>query len=131
MSDVLNHHATVIIDSALVLQNQHHGELTEKQQKAIKTIIGNAEKFVHLYAEFQMLALGDVPSTLRHELGNQLTPIRGYSDLLTMGVIGTLNTAQLSHVEAIYDSTNALREEVDNIVAQARQMSNLKSNRTA
>ena len=120
MQGDLYDHATIIIDSAQTLLGERYGTLTSRQTEAIKTIIANAEKLLHMYAEFTAMPLEDVPSMMRHELGNQLTPIRGYSDLLIMGVMGTLNLEQQAHVEAIYDTTTVLREMINEIVAKAR-----------
>lgn len=128
---ILNDYATTIIDSAGILLSGRYGALAERQHGAIKTIIANAERFVHIYAEFESVPLEDVSSMTRHELGNHLTPIRGYSDLLIMGAIGDLTAEQQVHVQAIFDATTILREEVDKIVGQARELATLKAEQSA
>lgn len=128
---VLYEHATIIIDSASILLGERYGTLSERQYDIIKTIIANAERFVHIYAEFESMPPEDVPSMTRHELGNQLTPIRGYSDLLIMGVIGELTAEQQVHVQAIFDATTTLHQQVNSIVSNARELAALKEKQTA
>jgi signal transduction histidine kinase len=121
LTDDLYFHTTIIMDSANALLNEIDGELTEKQRQIVRTIIANAEKFVLLCMEFQAIPLEEVSSEMRHDLGNHLTPIRGYSDLLAMGLIGTLNDAQQKYVAAICASTTIVRQMVEEIIRVARE----------
>jgi len=121
MNDTLVEHTNTIIDHALVLLNGEKGELNEKQYGFIKTIIANAEKFIHLAAEFEAASLDMITSDMRHNLGNPLTPMIGYSELLIMGLMGGLNNDQFAHAQAIWESTSSLKDDVDEAVARARQ----------
>lgn len=110
-----------VIANANALLSQRDGVLTEKQLKAVHIIIANAEKFLLLCIEFHEVDLEAITSTMRHELGNPLTPIRGYSDLLGTGMMGDLNSNQQDSVQIIFKSTDALRARVEEIVEEARQ----------
>lgn len=110
-----------VITNANALLNERDGTLTEKQLKAVRIIIANAEQFLLLCIEFHAIDLPSITSTMRHELGNPLTPIRGYSDLLGAGMMGELNPVQQHSVQIIFESTDALKVRVEEIVAEARQ----------
>ena len=122
MDRMLHQHAHIIIDGAQALLNLTDGPLTEKQTRIVKTIIANAERFVHIYAEFQSVPFEVFAAnkSMRHEMGTPLTPINGYAELLMMGALGALNTAQQHHVQRICESTNQLRLAVEMIVNEAR-----------
>ncbi len=122
MEQELQHHIDVIIASALALMSERDGELTDKQEQFIRIILANAEKFIHLATRFTALPLAEVGSELRHELGNPLTPIYGYSELLMTRMIGSMTPAQRKHVIAISQSTDELRRIVDELVARARAL---------
>lgn len=107
-----------IIEHAMALLNS---EIAEKQRNAIRVIIANAEKFYMTYTEFSAVPLAEVTANMRHELGNPLTPIYGYSELLGMDVLGSMNDDQMNHVRGIHELTQQLRNMVDNLVAQARE----------
>lgn len=120
MNADLYKHTIIIMDAAQALLNETEGPLNDKQRDITKTIIANAEKFLHICIDFQEIQLVDFSPEMRHELGNPLTPIRGYSDLLSMGVLGSLNLIQQARVQAICDSTEAVREMIEQMVEEAR-----------
>lgn len=120
MEDTLHSYATAIIDGSQALLGEKDGLLNTRQRDDIKVILANAERFIHVYAECQALSPRDFVANMRHEIGNPLTPIRGYSELLLMGVVGTLNERQQSQVQGIVDSTNALRRGVEDMLNAAR-----------
>lgn len=120
MEDLLNKHAAAIVDWSQALLGEKDGPLNPKQRDSIKTILANAERFFHVYAECQAMSVSDFINNMRHEIGNPLTPIRGYSELLLMGVVGTLNEEQQHHIQGIVDSTNELRKGVEDMVKTAR-----------
>lgn len=124
MNDTLTYFTDQIIDAALALQHQG---LNEKQEGFVKIIISNAEKFIHLAAQFQAVPLGEITADMRHDLGNPLTPIGGYGELLTMGLMGILTPEQQLHAQTIVDSTKALKEHVDDLVQQARDYTRAQS----
>lgn len=121
MNNILHHHTTLIIDSAHNLLNDPTGKLNDKQITFVKKILANAEQFIHLYAQFESAPIELVTADMRHDLGNPLTPINGYSELLLMEVIGSLSARQQIYAQTIFDSTYALRDEVEAIVDKARQ----------
>lgn len=120
-----------VITNANALLNERDGTLTDKQLKAVRIIITNAEQFLLLCIEFHAIDLPAITSTMRHELGNPLTPIRGYSDLLGAGMMGDLNSRQRDSVQIIFESTDALRIRVEEIVEDARQYMNNMQLKTA
>ncbi len=87
MEDILHEHIANIIDCSQALLREEEGELNVKQRRGIRSIIANAEILVHLVTEFLAVPLNEVTADLRHELANPLTPIRGYSELLSMGMM--------------------------------------------
>lgn len=119
--DTLNATAEYIVDSTLALLNEHNGQLSAKQAEVVRVILANAEHLVHLYAAFQSVPLHSVTREMRHELGNPLTPILGYSDLLAIGALGLLNDIQLGYVRRICECTEKLRGMIDTRVAEARR----------
>ncbi|GAB4315525.1 MAG: hypothetical protein Kow00117_07520 [Phototrophicales bacterium] len=119
--NTLGYYIDIIIESAQALL---HSTLTEKQTQFVKTIIANAERFIHIATEFESLPLEKVSADLRHELGNPLTPIYGYAELLKVGMMGDVDSEQQAHVIRILDSTAALRVLVDHLVAKAREAAN-------
>lgn len=122
MNEILYHHTTVVMDCARALLSQEDGPLTDKQRDMTKSIIANAERFILLSMEYEAVPLAEFSPEMRHDLSNPLTPMRGYSDLLSMGVIGSLNERQQNYVERICQSTIELRKLVDSMLAQARQL---------
>jgi signal transduction histidine kinase len=108
----------LIIEHAMALLNS---DIAEKQRSAIKVIIANVEKFYMTYTEFSAVPLAEVTANMRHELGNPLTPIYGYSELLGMDVLGSMNDDQMKHVRGIYELTQQLRSMVDDLVTRARE----------
>ena len=129
MDHMLHTHATTIIESAQALLGQGDGELSDKQREIMKKIVANAEQFIHIYAEYQALPFETFASSsaMRHEFGTPLTPITGYSELLLMGALGTLNDKQMQHVRRICDTTNQLRLAIEMIVSEARRHSALQT----
>ncbi|MDX1990852.1 MAG: histidine kinase dimerization/phospho-acceptor domain-containing protein [bacterium] len=127
MNDELNIQAEAIVGCALALLNENNGSLSFKQREVVKTILANAEQLIHLYAAFQSVPPEKVSASLRHELGNPLTPILGYSDLLAMGAIGLLSDIQRGYVQLICDSTEQLRALIEQRVAEARRCAALAS----
>lgn len=124
MDDILNEHITNIIASSQALLSEADGELNDKQRRGIKTILGNAENFIHIATEFLAVPIDEITADLRHELGNPLTPIRGYSELLVMGMMGTINEQQEQHMKLIFQSTETLGGLVEKLVEQARNSAN-------
>lgn len=116
--DTLGHYINIIIESAQTLL---HSSLNEKQTQFVKTIIANAERFIHIATEFESLPMERISADLRHELGNPLTPIYGYAELLKIGMMGNVDEEQQAHIIRILDSTSALRVLVDHLVAKARE----------
>lgn len=121
MNDILHHHTTRIIESAQNLLTDQDGRLNDKQINFVKKILANAEQFIHLYAEFESAPIEHITADMRHDLGNPLTPINGYSELLLMEVIGSLTARQQTYAQTIFDSTYALRDEIEALVEQARE----------
>lgn len=123
MDHMLHTYASTIIECAQALLGQSDGELSDRQREIMKKIIANAERFIHIYAEYQALPFETFGSSIsmRHEFGTPLTPITGYSELLLMGALGALNDKQMQHVRDICDTTNQLRLAVDMIVGEARR----------
>jgi len=121
----------MVIENATALLNERDGELTDKQIKAVKTIIANAEQFLLLCIEFHAVPLEQISSHMRHELGNPLTPIRGYSDLLNSGLMGMLNALQQESVQIIFKATDALKNRVEEIVVEARLQAGIVITKTA
>ncbi|MFW5691444.1 MAG: histidine kinase dimerization/phospho-acceptor domain-containing protein [Chloroflexota bacterium] len=122
MNDTLHEHIEAIIASAQSLLSGDDGELTERQQGFVKIILANAEKFIHRAADFASVPLEEVSAEMRHELGNPLTPIFGYSELMQKRFFDELNPAQQAHVNIIWENTRDVRELVDSLVARARAM---------
>jgi signal transduction histidine kinase len=123
MQHELQENIDIIITCAEALISGQEGELTDKQEQFIRIILANAEKFIHLATRFYALPLAEVGSELRHELGNPLTPIYGYSELLMTRMIGSMSPAQRRRVIAISQSTDELRRIVDELVSKARALS--------
>lgn len=121
MSQKLEDYATTIIACAELLLRQQDGSLNDKQLRTIKTIIASAEQFIHIYAACQAMSISDFVANMRHEVGNPLTPIRGYSELLLMGALGGLNDTQLESVKEIADTTVQLQSGVEAMVRGARE----------
>ena len=121
MEDILREHIANIIDCSQALLREEEGELNVKQRRGIRSIISNAEVLVHLVTEFLAVPLNEVTADLRHELANPLTPIRGYSELLSMGMMGVLNEQQQFYAHGLYESADSLRLMVEEMVNDARR----------
>jgi signal transduction histidine kinase len=124
LDEMLYAYTATIIECAQALLGESDGPLSDKQYEIMKRIIANAERFIHIFAEYQALPLDTLVTTrtLRHEFGTPLTPITGYSELLIMGVLGALNEKQMEHVQRICETTNQLRLAVEMIVNEARRL---------
>jgi signal transduction histidine kinase len=122
MDAALQDHISTIVQNAEALLREEDGTLDARQGEFIRKILANAEKFIHVATAFSALPPDKVSSELRHELGNPLTPMFGYSELLITRMMDTLNTAQKIQVQEIANSTSILRYIVDDLVNQARQM---------
>jgi signal transduction histidine kinase len=59
-------------------------------------------------------------AVMSHELRTPLNGVLGYADLLSLGVGGKLNDAQLAHVERIRQSGRQLLELIDEVLSMAR-----------
>lgn len=121
MEHDLYYHIDTIITSAQALISGCDAELTDKQGDFVRIILANAERFIHLATDFMSVPRAEVTPELRHELGNPLTPIFGYSELLSTRLINSMTDQQQQHVLAIASSTRELRQIVDNLVIQARE----------
>lgn len=121
MQEELYAESEKIIAHAQALLNEVDGPLDDKQRDFIRIILANTEKFIHLAAAFLSVPLAQVSQDMRHDLGNPLTPIHGYSELLRMRMMATMTPAQQSHVQAIHDSTANIRHLVDQLVQAARE----------
>ncbi len=119
MSDTLYTYMGAIISRAQALLGERDGSLNKKQREVVKTIISSAERFLLLYNRRADLSPGEFFFTMRFETSTALTPIRGYADLLSMGVIGTLNEPQRDHVDSILRNARSLRDAVDALVSGA------------
>jgi signal transduction histidine kinase len=117
MQDELYHNTEAIIEAAQALLQ---GDLSARQAEFIRIILANAEKFIHLAAEFLSVPLEEVSADLRHELGNPLTPIFGYSELLLTRLLDGMDDAQVAQVYVISRCTSELRRIVDQLVIKAR-----------
>jgi signal transduction histidine kinase len=116
----LSDNIDIIVDNAQSLLNEVDGPLDDKQKNFVRIILANTEKFIHLAAEFLSVPLAEVSPDMRHDLGNPLTPIHGYSELLRMRMVDTLNPRQQDSVMEIHHCTANLRKLVDSLVIQAR-----------
>lgn len=121
MEHDLYYHIDKIITSAQALIGDCDGELSPKQTDFIRIILSNAERFIHLATDFMSVPHAEITPELRHELGNPLTPILGYSELLEMQLIHTMTHDQQTHVLTITTSTRELRQLVDDLLDQARK----------
>lgn len=119
MDEQILNHITTIVDGARYLLSEEGGTLTADQTPAVQMILRNAERFIHIYAEFEQATADEIAKFMRHDLGNILTPIRGFSDLLVRQRIGDLNPDQHACVEGIQQSTVALYEAIQKLVALA------------
>lgn len=113
----------VIVANAQALLNEADGPLDDKQKNFVRIILANTEKFIHLATEFLSVPLAEISPDMRHDLGNPLTPIHGYSELLRMRMMETLNEYQQQSVMEIHHHTNELRRIVDSLVLEARAAS--------
>lgn len=116
---MLDTYVAAIIDRAQALLAERDGGLNKKQREVLKTMIASAERFYLSYAHRRKLSPGEFFFKMRFETSTALTPIRGYSDLLLMGVIGPLNDGQRAHVQSIIHSAGSMRDSVDALVAAA------------
>jgi signal transduction histidine kinase len=121
MDDKLRKHATIIIENAQLLLSARLGALTSYQEEFLRHILANAEKFIHLYAAFHDATAVEISLSMRHDLGNPLTPIRGYTDLLQRPMAGTLNPRQQVSIQQIAYSSEALRLGILEAVHTAKQ----------
>ena len=121
MEDKLRKHATIIIENAQLLLSAHFGALTSYQEEFLRHILANAEKFIHLYATFHNATPVEITSAMRHDLGNPLTPIRGYTELIQRPMAGTLNSRQQISIQQIAYSSEALRLAILEAVLTAKQ----------
>lgn len=121
MSLQLETYATSIIACAENLLGGGGSTLNDKQCQSVKIILGAAEHFLHLYAECLSMSTEDRIQHMRHALANPLTPIRGYSQLLVMGVFGELNDQQLAQVRTISDITDQVQTGIDQMAFDARR----------
>lgn len=122
MDNELENLAEMVIMCAHLLLGEYDGRLSAKQSEAIKAILASSERFIHLYAECANAPFEELAMKVRHDIGNELTPMRGYSELLVMGVIGSLNEKQKTYVRQIVDSTDHIRIRVEALVRQARAL---------
>ena len=109
-----------IIEGSQALLSERDGTLDSKQKRFVHIILANAERFIHLAAEFTALPPEEVTQELRHEIGNPLTPIHGYAELMRMSMAESLNEAQREWIKQIHQATGDLREIVDGMVQEAR-----------
>jgi hypothetical protein len=121
MEHDLYYHIDKIITAAHALISDYSGHLSDKQTDFVRIILANAERFIHLATDFMSVPHAEVTPELRHELGNPLTPILGYSELLEMQLVNSMTPDQQTHVLAIASSTRELRQIVDDLLDQARK----------
>jgi signal transduction histidine kinase len=123
MEHDLYHHIDKIITAAQALIGECDGCLSDKQTDFVRIILANAERFIHLATDFMSVPQAEITPEVRHELGNPLTPILGYSELLSMQLIHSMTPEQRQHVLTITSSTQELRRLVDDLLDQARKKS--------
>lgn len=109
-----------IIDSSQRLLSEATGTLNDKQKRYIYVILANAERFVHMATEFSALPREEVTKELRHAIGNPLTPIQGYVELMRTNMAENLNESQHACVTCIQQATADLRNIVDSMVQESR-----------
>ena len=80
--------------------------------------ISNAQ----LYADLQAanIAKSDFISLVSHELKTPMTSIRGYTDLLAQGAVGSINTAQADFLNIIRSNTNRMATLVSDLTDISR-----------
>ena len=116
----LFHHINVVVDNAYDLLEEYDGQLTDRQAGFLKIIVQNITVFNNLCEGFVNTPLQQITVEQRHQLGNPLTPVLGYAELLAMGSIGALNPKQQKSAQNIYQSALTLRDIVETMVQAAR-----------
>lgn len=98
-------------------------ELNIKQRELLEIITRNVEAMQDAFDESTVAAGVDAPdaSHLRHTLGNMLTPIRGYAQVLQMDSVGTLSPLQRTAMEAICTVADDMREHLIYLKTQQTQ----------
>ena len=117
--DILIYANTIIATSKALLRDS---QLSNKQREVIEVISRAANEFVRIYDDCMAMPFEKFARELRHEIMNPLTPIRGYSEMLLIGMIGVLTPEQQEFVQQIAESGNMLRSGVDVVVNNARKL---------
>jgi signal transduction histidine kinase len=117
--DILIYANTIIATSKTLLRDS---QLSAKQREVIGVISRAANEFVRIYNDCMAMPFEQFARELRHEIMNPLTPIRGYTEMLLIGMIGTLTPEQQEFVQQIAESGNLLRSGVDVVVNNARKL---------
>ena len=90
----------------------HHVKEIDEKNRALEIANGKAEEMVRIRSEFM--------ATMSHELRTPLNAIIGFSDVLLMGVGGTLSQVQKHHVERLKDNGKRLLALVNDVLDISR-----------
>ncbi|MEZ5335167.1 MAG: PAS domain-containing sensor histidine kinase [Methanolobus sp.] len=95
----------------------HIRDITERKQteEALKE---STQELEHAYEELKSLdrLKDEFLSNLRHELNTPLTSIKGFSELLYDGSLGTLNDQQSNAIERVVVKTRKLQNLIDSLL---------------
>ncbi len=104
-------------DNDVVMAVEHIRDITELKttETALKSSTKELEK---AYEELQSLdkLKDEFLSNLRHELNTPLTSIKGFSELLYDGTLGSLTDAQLNAIEKVVTKSNSLQSLIDSLL---------------
>lgn len=109
-------HLNNILNNAQALLNEE--SLNERQVNFLTMILRNAQTLRETSRQYEGVTL--LTCEQRHKLGNPLTPILGYAELLTSGTLGMLTLVQESHVIQICTSAQALRSMLDSMIVREK-----------
>jgi len=109
----------------MILESQEQNTFGEEAIAFLTRICDHAAIAIsnaQLYAELQAanLAKSDFISLVSHELKTPMTSIKGYTDLLAQGTVGSINPAQADFLNIIRSNTNRMATLVSDLTDISR-----------
>ncbi len=116
----LFYHIDTILDNAQTLLEDGVSGLNDRQINFLTIIVDNTQLLNHLCVDFVGMNITHITVDQRHQLGNPLTPVLGYAELLCTGMLGTFTPRQSVNIKQVYLSALALRDIIEMLVQTAR-----------
>lgn len=104
----------------ILIESDNETDLTLVDMDAITRLIDHASPAIANSKLFEQLRQKDVERSefvkfVYHELGNPVTSIRGYTDLLMRGVVGPLNEQQSRFLETVFGNINRVNTLINDL----------------